>query len=97
MDGDMVVHVVAMCICVAALASTVLLLKEDRTRQESRFHHFYAHMRDEEFRRTFRLPRPLFDEVVDALRPELDRYKAKPTSVPTSLPVQSPPCSASRK
>ena len=32
----MVVHVVAMCICVAALASTVLLLKEDRTRQESR-------------------------------------------------------------
>ncbi len=28
--------------------------KESRTRQESRFHHFYARMRDDEFRRTFR-------------------------------------------
>jgi hypothetical protein len=43
-----------------------------RTRVESRFKSFYCNLRPEEFRRTFRLPRPLFDTIVEDLRPNLE-------------------------
>ena len=36
-----------------------------RTRVQSRFKSFYCTLRPEEFRRTFRLPRPLFDTIVE--------------------------------
>jgi hypothetical protein len=45
--------------------------KQPRTRQESRFHHFYSRMKNDEFRAAFRVPRPLFDTIVELLRPHL--------------------------
>jgi hypothetical protein len=67
------VATVRLVVCLTALMCLLLAtIKEPRTRQESRFHHFYARMRDDEFRRTFRTPRALFDSLVDVLRPELE-------------------------
>jgi hypothetical protein len=42
-----------------------------RTRGPSQWGSLYSHMRPDEFRRHFRLPRPLFDEIVEELRPSL--------------------------
>jgi hypothetical protein len=46
-------------------------IKQPRTRQASRFDEFYSRMRDDEFRATFRVPRPLFNVIVEDMRESL--------------------------
>lgn len=46
-------------------------LREPRTRSASLWHDLYSRMRPEEFRRTFRLPRSLFDSIAEDLRPQI--------------------------
>ena len=67
-----------MLLCVISAAAT---FRQQRTQQPSRFHEFYSRMRDDEFRQTFRVPRPLFDTIVADLRPHLESRCALPLRV----------------
>ena len=83
MDGGDVplsvrVALAGLLLCVASAASA---FKQRRMQQPSRFHEFYSRMRDDEFRQTFRVPRPLFDVIVADLRPHLEyRCSSSPSS-----------------
>ena len=61
--------------------------KRPRTRTESRFAQFYSHMRDDEFRAVFRLPRALFDAILEDIRPEIEYRYTCATRVFSRFPM----------
>ena len=70
-DGDLAAPLrLRAAVSYMTLLCILLLIrrKEPRTRQLSRFDEFYSRMRDDEFRATFRVPRPLFNVIVDDMR-----------------------------
>lgn len=68
-DALTTMGVKANCLVMSLLCLLVVIKhKEPRTRQPSRFDEFYSRMRDDEFRATFRVPRPLFNVIVEDMR-----------------------------
>ena len=71
-DALTTMGVKANCLVMSLLCLLVVIKhKEPRTRQPSRFDEFYSRMRDDEFRATFRVPRPLFNVFVEDMRADL--------------------------
>jgi hypothetical protein len=68
-------------ITVAAAAANMIMLmslkepRVNRLARPSQYFAYYRHLPDEEFRKTFRVPRQLFEYMLQCLRPRLEyRY-----------------------